>query len=57
METCCWKLVEPKRLNFASTLVLMLNQWEDCCGTEKGNKEGIVSKVEPGGGVDNIGVL
>lgn len=42
------KPVRPKILNFASASVLMLSQWQDCCGTEKGNKEGIVSKVEPG---------
>lgn len=41
------KPVKPKGLNFASTLVLMLNQWQDSCGTEKGNEE-MVSKVEPG---------
>lgn len=33
------KPVKPKMLNFASALVLVLNQWQDFCGTEKGNKE------------------
>lgn len=50
------KSVKPKMLNFASNLVLMLNQWQGCCGTEKGNKQGIVSKVEPVF-FDNISIL
>lgn len=37
---------KPQVLNFASTLVLILNHWQDCCRTGKGNKEGIVSKIE-----------
>lgn len=40
---------KPQVLNFASTLVLMLNYWQDCCRSGKGNKEGIVSKIEPVG--------
>lgn len=43
------KMGKPQVLNFASTLVLMLNHWQDCCRTGKGNKEGVVSKIEPGG--------
>lgn len=42
------KPIIPKMLDFASGSIVMLNQWKTCCGTEKDDKEGIVSKVAPG---------
>lgn len=50
------KSVKPKMFNFASNLVLTLNQWQVCCGMEKSNKQGIVSKAEPKF-FDNICIL
>lgn len=50
------KSVKPRMLNFAPSLALMLNPWQGCCGTEKGNEQGIVSNVEPGF-FDNAGIL
>lgn len=43
------KMGKPQVLNFASTLVLMLNHWQDCCRTGVGEEEGIFPIIEPGG--------